>query len=205
MKNQINSKSVLLQSMFVAGALFLTTSCSENKASDAKELARQENIERQGHDDRTIAVVNNDLDAEFMMDVAEMQLEEISLGQLAQQKGTISHVKELGRMMEEDHTRTFGELKALALSKSVAIPTSVSEDSKSVYRKLNERSGNDFSKAYSDMMVKHHEDAIEMFERTATESEDPDIRSWASKQLPGLRKHLKHAETCKKESDKLKS
>lgn len=205
MINLINFKSILMPSIFIAGTLFIASSCSENRTVDSKEAARQENIARMAADDQTILVVKNDNDAQFLMDAAEMQLENINLGKLAQQKGNSPHVKELGKMMEQDHTKSLTDLKALAQSKSVSIPASITEDSKDAYEKLNGETGNDFGKAYSGMMVEHHEDAIELFEKAATESNDPEIRTWATNMLPGLRTHLKHAEACKRDCDKMKS
>ena len=200
-----NIKSKLVYSFFISGMVFLTTSCSDNKTDDSKEVAQQENMAKMDTTGQAIVVVENDDYTKFLMDAAEIQLEEISLGKLAQQKGNSPHVKELGRMMEEGHTKTLDELKILAQSKSVSIPASITEDSKDAYEKLEKKSGNDFGIAYSQMMVEHHKDAIKLFEKASTESEDPDIRNWASMKLPSLRTHLKHAEECKIECDKMKS
>ena len=220
MKNLINIKSILIPALFIAGS-FLVVSCSESRTNtadsnadsrdaasrdtDSKEVAQQENIAKMASDDQTIVVVENDNDAKFLMDVAEMQLEEISLGKLAQQKGNTPQVKELGKMMEAARTKTLTEVQALAQSKPGSIPTTITEDSQDVYQKLNDKTGNDFGKAYSDMMVEHHEDAIKLFEKISTDSEDTDIKAWAAQKLPGLRTHLKHAEESKKQNDELKS
>jgi putative membrane protein len=149
--------------------------------------------------------IENDNDGMFLMKAAEIQMEEISLGKLAQQKGTSDHVKALGKMMETDHTKTLEELRTLAQSKSIAIPTVASDNSRNSYEKLNEKTGNDFGKEYSDMMVKHHEDAIKLFEKAAADSKDAEIRSWASGKLAGLNAHLGHAKECKKKCDAMKS
>jgi putative membrane protein len=206
MKNLINFKSILVHSICIAGTVFLAASCTEKRTLDSKNVAEQENIAKlTTEEDKAIVVIENDNDAKFLMQAAEMQLEKIRLGQLAQQKGSTSHVKELGKMMEEDHTKALTELMALAQSKSVSIPASITEDSKDAYEKLEDKTGNDFGKAYSDLMVEHHEDAIELFEKASTDSEDAEIRTWASQKLPALRMHLEHAETCKEECDKMKS
>jgi putative membrane protein len=203
MKNLMNFKSISIHTLGLAGILMFATSCSENKTVDSKEAAEQENIAKLTTDDRTAVVIQNDNDAEFLMEAAEMQLEEISLGKLAQQKGNSAHIKELGKMMEEGHTKSFTELQALAQSKSISIPTTVTEDSMDAYNNLNDENGNDFAKAYNDMVVEHHEDAIELYEKAATDSEDPAIRAWATEKLPGLRAHLKHAEASKEKSDNI--
>lgn len=201
MKIPIKLNSVLVLSIILAGPLMLGTSCSENKATDSRDVAEQQNIDRVTSNDTTIVVIENDNDAKFLMDAAEMQLEEISLGKLAQVKGSSPHVKELGKMMEEEHTKTLEELKALAQSKLVSIPTTITEDSKDTREKLEGKTGNEFDEAYSDLMVQKHEDAIDKFENAASDSEDPEIRAWASEKLPGLKNHLRHAEDAKEKSD----
>lgn len=140
-------------------------------------------------------------DSRFLMDAAEMQLEEISLGKLAQEKGNSANVKELGKMMEEDHSKSFSELSALAQSNSVSIPTSITEDSKGVQESLAEKTGSDFDKAFSDLIVEKHENAIAKFEKASSDSEDNEIRTWANGKLPGLKNHLKHAEDAREKSD----
>ncbi len=203
MKNINNLKSILVHSLCISGILFLTASCSENKANDSRKVD-QENIAILAAYDSVIVVVENDDDGKFLMEAAELQMEEIRLGKLAQQKGNAAHVKELGKTIEADHTKSLMELKVLAQSKSVTIADSVSDGSIDGYEKLRVKTGNDFDKAYTDMMVKHHEDAIDLYEDAASDSEDPEIRNWASKQLPGLRTRLNHAEQSKEKCDKMK-
>jgi putative membrane protein len=209
MKNLINFRSVLIYTMCIAGTLVITTSCSENRTNDSRDVAEKENnanltSDNRLADNRTAVVIDNDNDAQFLMDAAEMQHEEIRLGQLAQQKGNSAHVKDLGKMMEDDHSKGLTELQALAQSKSVSIPSSATEDSMDAYKDLNEKTGNDFDKSYSDLMVEHHEDAIKLYEDAASDSEDANIRTWASEKLPGLRTHLKHAEASRDKSDDMK-
>lgn len=201
---KINFNSILLHSILIAGTVMIISSCDENKTTDSAEIAEQENIDKLATDDQAIVVIENDNGMKFLMEVAEMQLEEISLGKLAQQKGTSTHVKELGKMMEAEHGKTLAEITELAQSKSVSIPTSITEDSQDAYEKLEGKTGNDFDKTYSDMMVEHHEDAIELFEKASADSNDPEIKAWATQKLPGLRTHFEQAKASKEASDKLK-
>ena len=201
MKNQISLKSILPQSLCIVGTLFFLTACTEKNTIDTKEVAKQENNAKLDAKKQEILVV--DKDAKFLVNAAEIQLEEISLGKLAQQKGTSLHVKELGRMMEDDHSKTLSEIQKLAQSKYVSIPSSITEDSKDAYDKLNDKTGKDFDKAYSTMMVKLHKSTIDLFEKASTDSEDLEIRTWASEKIPAIKSHLRHAEECKKKCDKL--
>jgi putative membrane protein len=202
MKNQIKFKSILPLSLCITGSLLLTLSCSQNKTSDTKLVDYKTNNKLLASNDENILVLENNNDAVFLRNAAEMQLEEIKLGKLAQQKGSSSHIKDLGKMMEKDHTKSLNELKTLAKSKSITIPNTVTKESKDAYEKLDKKSGKDFDKSYSKMMVDHHENAIKLFKKASTETEDSEIRIWATNQLPGLKNHLKHAEECKKKCDK---
>lgn len=205
MKYLINSKLAFAYSACITAALFLASACVDNKKVDAEKVAEQQNRLEMDTDNDAIVVIENDENSKFLMAAAEMQLEDISLGKLAQQKGTMPHVKELGKMMVDNHTKFLSELQALSKSKSVSIPTSISENSQEAFEDLNEKTGNDFGIAYSERVVEHHEDAIELFEEASTDSEDEEIRVWATDKLPGLRSHLAKAEACKKECDKMKS
>lgn len=212
MKNRNNLKPILAFSFGLVGTLILMSSCSENNRTDSKDMTENEDMNLRSPDgnmdnastaDNTILVIENDNDSSFLIKVAEMQLEEIRLGRLAQQKGTTPHVKELGKMMEDGHTKTLASLETLARDNSMTLPTSASSDSENHYNDLNEKTGVDFGKAYSKMMVDHHEDAIDLFEKAAEDSENQQIRTWASGQLATLRTHLEQAEACKVECDKM--
>ncbi|WP_291115709.1 DUF4142 domain-containing protein [Flavobacterium sp. UBA6135] len=205
MKKQSKINSFLLFSICLAGTVILVTSCKDTRTDESRTNAEMDNISNnESVNDQTILVVENDNNAKFLMDAAEMQLEDISLGKLAQQQGNSQHIKELGKLMEDEHNRAYQELTTLSRSKSVAIPTSITEDSKKNYDELAGKTGNDFGKTYSQMMVDHHKDAISLFEKAANDSEDGDIRTWASSKLITFIKHLEHAEVAKKESDRMK-
>lgn len=212
MKNRFNLKPILAFSFGLAGTLIFMSSCSENSRTDSKDMAENGdmnnrsadgNMNSPSTDENTILVIENDNDSSFLIKVAEMQLEEIRLGRLAQQKGTTPHVKELGKMMEDGHTKSLASLETLARGNSITIPTSASSDSEEHFKDLGDKTGIDFGKAYSQMMVDHHEDAIELFEKASKNSENQEIRTWATNQIPTLRTHLEHAEACKLECDKM--
>jgi putative membrane protein len=173
------------------------SACDNNKAEDPKEVAEEKN--EQKFDNKA-----NEKDAEFLVAAAEINREEISLGQLAQQKSTMSHVKELGKMMEVEHSKSLTDVTALAKTKNISLPTALTENGQDAYKKLNEKTGTNFDKDYSDMMVKGHKDAIALFEKAATECADADIRAWATATVPTLQAHLNKSLECQAECAKMK-
>jgi putative membrane protein len=56
------------------------------------------------------------------------------------------------------------------------------------------QTGAAFDKGFIDSQVKAHQEAIALFEKEASGGSDPDLKAFASKQLPGLRAHLKQAQ-----------
>jgi putative membrane protein len=191
-----NFKTVFIQTTLIIAVIIGITSCENNNSKDTKDVAED-------HKDAKFDKNDNEKDAQFLVNAAEINMEEISLGQLAQQKGSANHVKELGKMMEESHTKSLAELTALAQTKSISLPTSQTDNVKEAYKNLNEKSGNDFGKEYSSMMVNGHKKAIELFEKASTDCTDPDIKAWAAATLPILRTHLDQAMVCEKQCKKM--
>lgn len=195
-------KTFQLQTMmlpFALAMIFLPGLLSCNgtkKTTDSKEVAKEQN---EAKFDNT----SNEKDAKFIVNAAEINLEEIKLGQLAQQKGMIDEVKGLGKMMEANHTQTLIDLTTLAKQKAISIPASPTENGMEAYKQLDDKSAKYFDRAYCDMMVNGHKDAITLFEKASTECNDADIKAWAIATLPHLRMHLDSAVACQTKLDKM--
>lgn len=191
MKKIINSKYFLLQLTFVI-TISLITSCSPKpKHEDTKEVAEE-------HNDAKFDNNKMEKDAQFLVNAAEINLEEIKLGQLAQQRGNSMHIKELGKMMVDEHTKSLRDLTALANRKVITVPSSTTDDAQDAYKNLNDESGNDFDKTYANLMISEHKEAIEYFEKAYKETNDSDIKNWIMATLPALRTHLDHSIVCQK-------
>ena len=199
MKNSRKLHLKFLQIAILTVISFTIFSCDNKaKTEDSKEVAEDRN-------DATLEGRKNENDAEFLVDVAEINQEEINLGKLAQEKGSMTDVKELGKMMVAAHTKAYADLTALASQKSISLPASKTEDVNEAYTKMSEKkSGKDFDKEYCDMMVDGHKEAIDKFEKASNNSVDPDIKMMATNMLPELRKHLEMAEMCQKKCEAMK-
>lgn len=198
-----NFKKLVLGTAVMASVAFLLPSC-ENKGTshndngtmgdnrnekDPKEVAENQN-------DEMLETRKAEKDAQFLVEAAEINLEEIQLGQLAQTKSTDAEVKKIGQMMVTDHTKALNEVKALAAKKGIQIPTTLTEDGQEAYKRLSDKKERYFNEDYCDVMVRGHKKAINKFEEAAKDATDSEIRTWASSMLPGLRTHLEHADIC---------
>lgn len=194
MKNFSNIKIAFLLLTFVTTTLVMV-SCNDNhRSEDTKDVAREYNEARFDNN-------KQQRDAQFLVNAAEMNLEQIHLGQQAQQRGNAQHIKELGKMLEDAHTRSLNELRTLSQSKSMTIPSSPTNDSRDTYSDLNDKSGNDYDKAYANLMVNKHRDAISTYESAAEDRNDAEIKNWARSSLPIMRRHLDRSIESQKQFD----
>ena len=201
MKNVIRFKTVFLSTIFGLALLFSVVACNNptpttTTSEDSKKVAEEGKMVK-------MDAMNKEKDAQFLVSAAEINLEEIKLGQLAQQSSTMKDVKGLGKMMQDDHTKAYADLTTLAGKKMVTIPTVTGTKADDDYKMLAAIKGKNFDKAYCDKMVNGHKDAIALFEKASTECTDTDIKQWAAATLPTLRMHLDHSTMCQKECEKM--
>lgn len=192
-------KTFLFSKAILGAGLILCSlnSCkNEPKQEDPKEVAEDQNEAK--FDD----VDSKEDDSQFVVDIAEIDMAEIQIGNLAQQKGTTQGVKDFGKMLVTDHTKSQDELKALAAKDNITLPTALTDMGSDEYNKLNEKSGIEFDKKFVDMMVKGHEKAIDKMTKVAADATDPDLKMWASGKVAGLTSHLEQAKRLQEGLDK---
>jgi putative membrane protein len=81
---------------------------------------------------------------------------EVELGKLATQNASSESVKKFGQKMVDDHSKGNDELKALAASKNVVLPSEVDAQDKSMKDKLAAMKGRLSNREYMTMMVAGH-------------------------------------------------
>ncbi len=132
-------------------------------------------------------------DSNFAMKAAMGGMEEVQLGQLAQQNAMSQRVKDFGAMMVKDHTAAGDKLKSIVSPKGIMLPDSLSGGMKRDYDKLSKKKGNDFDKSYMSMMLDDHKTDIKDFQKAGANCKDPDLKSFALNTLPTLQTHLDSA------------
>lgn len=132
-------------------------------------------------------------DATFVTKVSEGDLVEIELGKLAARNGSNAKVKEFGNLMVKDHTKCSEDLAAIAKKHGFTMATEISKEHKDMIAKLSKITGADFDRQYMQGQIKAHEEAVELFKTQASRGENADLKAFASKGLPEIEKHLRHA------------
>jgi putative membrane protein len=130
-------------------------------------------------------------DKKFMMDAAMGGMEEVEMGRLAASNATDADVKAFGQKMVDDHTKANDQLKQVAQTKGVTLPTDMNKSQHSDMDKLSKMTGADFDHAYVKMMVKDHKKDVADFSKESKSGSDSDVKSFASTTLPTLQDHLK--------------
>jgi putative membrane protein len=194
-KNISTMKKIETMSLLFAACFFALVSCgTKDNQDDSKEIAQEQNEEK--FDDTDL-----EDDTEFAVSAADGGMLEVQLAQLALTKATSPRVKEYAQSIIDDHTKANEELKTLAQTKNISLPSTLSEKSQKKYNDLAEKTGADFDEAYSEFMVKDHKEDVDKFKKAAEKAEDADIKSWAAGKVPVLEQHLSMAESLEDDVD----
>jgi putative membrane protein len=180
-------KKILIPSL-LAFIVFATSCNNDGNKTDSKEVAKEQNEVKE---DSTKV----DNDADFAVAAADGGMMEVKLGQLAQTNGASAKVKELGKMMETDHSKANEELKGWAAKYNVTLPTALSQDKQSKYDEFAAKKGADFDKAYAADMVDDHEKDIKEFQKEADGGKNAELKAWAGGKVPVLQHHLEMAKS----------
>lgn len=154
-----------------------------------------EGHEGQGGASRTGSANRMGSDSAFAMKAAVGGMAEVKMGELAAEKASNQDVKSFGQQMAQDHARANDELKQLASSKGITLPTDLDAKHQATYDRLSKLSGPEFDRAYMQEMVKDHKEDVNEFRRESKSGSDAELKAWAAKTLPTLEGHLKQAET----------
>jgi putative membrane protein len=129
---------------------------------------------------------------EFAMKAAEGGMLEVKLSQLAQQKADDQQIKDLAKMLEQDHNQANAQLTDIAKRKNINLPNDLKGESKECYDAFQQLQGKDFDNAYLLFNVKDHLKDIMMFQKESQNGTDQDIKQWAAQTLPHLQQHAAH-------------
>lgn len=180
-----------ISTFLVGAALAVTPALAQTSGSQTGSAASSGNMSATSTSNGNLAST----DKKFIKSAAEGGIAEVELGHLAVQKAASEDVKKFGQRMVDDHSKANDELKQVASSKGVDLPTDLSAKDKMLKERLSRMNGQDFDKAYMQNMVKDHRKDVAEFQKESSNGSDPDVKQFASKTLPKLQEHLQSAES----------
>ena len=128
-------------------------------------------------------------DLDFIEQAAYGGMFEVKSSELALDEQVSSETRSFAQMMVDDHGKANRELEGLASRKGFHVPVGLDADHQRKLDKLATLDGSEFERAYLDAQREGHDAAIELFERAAKDCKDAELKSFASRTLPTLRKH----------------
>ena len=129
-------------------------------------------------------------DMDFVNRAAHAGVMEVELAQMAIKTSKTPALVSAANKIKTDHEAANKQLMALA-AKKAHTPTALTAAEKTQgHGKLASLKGADFDKEWVAMMIKGHNEAIDLF-TSASSSADPDIAAFATKTLLTLKEHLK--------------
>ncbi|WP_333571040.1 DUF4142 domain-containing protein [Sphingomonas sp.] len=118
---------------------------------------------------------------DFANTVAASDAYEIAAGKLAQQKATTDDLKDFGKDMVEEHTKSTAKLKAAAGKTSPAITPApaMTDEQQTNLKTLQSATGTAFDTAYKSQQVVAHEKALAAVRAYAGSGDVPQLREFA--------------------------
>lgn len=139
-------------------------------------------------------------DIEFLGKAAQTDMTEVQAAAIASNRALTTEAKSLASGMATDHQINTNDLRALAATKGVVLPTRLDSKHQSELDDLQKVDAKKFDAAYAKAMTNGHMDAIDLFEKTSKKSKDADIRTFAANTLPTLKQHLDMAKHLNEKS-----
>ena len=168
----------------------LLFACQQKENKDSAEVAEEAN-------DDKFQTQKSEQDADFIADAVASNYAEIEMAQIGVQRSDNPEIKEIGRMLEDEHNKLLKELQNLADKKAISVPTGSEDSDRKKIEDLNKEDKiREFNKEWCETMVKRHEKSIENFEERLNKTEDPDIKNLVNESLPQLRSHLEKVKAC---------
>lgn len=186
-------KRILLAPLCAVALLAGTASCTSN--GDAVDQAQKTNDARNNNAtaDTEMGDMKQekmDFDSDFLTKAASGDMMEVELGRYVAEHGVTPEAKQFGQKMVTDHTKSTAELKALAARKNITLPATLGDDKRDLVQDVTEKKGVDLDKEYLKQMLKDHQEDVEEYTEASVKASDPNIKAFATKNVPILKEHL---------------
>jgi putative membrane protein len=126
----------------------------------------------------------NKADEKLVVQLAQANITEINTAKLAEEKSKNDQVKTLAKKMMDDHSKALDELKLLAQSKSVTLPTEPDRQQKLVENRLMALSGEKFDKQYVEQIAERaRKGEHKLLLQVGAKAQDMELKNYATKTL----------------------
>lgn len=132
-------------------------------------------------------------DAKFAKEAATGNMLEVRLGDLAQQQAERDEVKQFGERMAQDHGDAQDKLKEILQQANAEVPQELPQDKQQQVDRLKEMQGQEFDRAYMQLMVRDHEKDVQAYQQYSQNGQHDELKSYAEETLSTLEEHHQRA------------
>lgn len=172
-----------------SGAIFLSAFCLVGFASCQNE------------DDEPIVDTISQQDRNFAISSSQHLNAQISMGQLALDRGQDDSVLSYAQMLLDETTGSKTELTGILDSKKVEFSDDVAVEMQTKYDELALLEGEAFDEAFIDHQISSLDNAISMYENQIDNGQNFTIKGFATKTLDLVKEHKREAQLVKAEID----
>jgi putative membrane protein len=194
----MNYKKSVRSLVGLLAAGILMSACNNatesNKTESPAKAAEEQNDQKFSKADEK--------DAQLIVDAWLGSSFEMRMADSAKKYVSTDEGKRLAGMLADAHANINSRIQQLAADKQITLPTDITDDQKKKIEAIKNNKAKDFDKDFAKAMVDKHEDAIKMYEKSANDATDADIKAYFTSTLPELRTHLDMATKSKDILDK---
>ena len=165
-----------------AAALLLTTACSSD---DSIEQAVDQSVQQF----EAAGVQGMENDAFFAAEAASGSMLEVQLGEAALATAVSPEVKDLAQEIVQTNQQMLNELQQVATQSNFVLPSTLGSRHHEIYQEITAKTGIAFDLAYIERLVDQRNELIQRYEDIAENGQVMELKQFASKQLPLLRRH----------------
>src|SRR5688572_4906418 len=172
MKSFIRTSAMLL-------AMVLVACGSPKKEEDSMTTAEKKNEEAFDN-------THKEKDAEFIVDAMEASYSTIALTKLTLLNSSDSALQRKVKVIESDHTRLLGELRAYSSTHLISVPAEESKDAKEKLSSLTNSQGEEFDAKVCALLREQFQGEIRKLEVCMNRTKDAELKNWVAVALPLL-------------------
>jgi putative membrane protein len=130
------------------------------------------------------------VDGKLIRDVITDNLLEVRLSQIAEQRATNPSVKQFAQRMVNDHSQLQSEWMAMASSNGMSVNPQLDNTDRAKVAQLSRLSGAEFDRAYMDLMIQNHQNAVSLLQNQGQYAQSAPVRARIANDLPLVQQHL---------------
>ena len=152
-----------------------------------KSLTSQDTKSTSDQDSRSMS------DRDFVRQAVGDDMMNVRLGHMAWKQASNEEVRNFGRHMANSHDQAEKDLVTIADRNKIDYPRDMDREESNTVEHLSTLKGAEFDRAFMRHVIDDHQKSLDMYQRTAKDSRNSELRDYAQQQTGIIREHLETA------------